>query len=130
MTDEKHAPNRAREVGKVRATVLPMDVILKYLPPAFEEGVLKYYENSWRQGMPVSEMVDKAMRHLVQFHWDFEDYDKEALEHGIVKHHLAAVIFCCTTALHTLEHHPEKDDRPHRKLGVKQAQTKEDLYDS
>lgn len=107
----KTAPKNNAQEGKPRPTLLPMDVLIKHVAPAYEEGVLKYERESWRMGFPVSTMIDAAERHISQFFWEGEDWDKDAAKLGVKKHHLAGSIFCLLAILHTLETRPELDDR-------------------
>ena len=105
------APKNASKDGKARPTLIPMDILEKYLTAAYEEGLIKYERESWRRGFVVTEMADAIKRHLKSF-LSGEDLDQEALElYGIEKTHLAAIMFCCASALHTLEYHPQLDDR-------------------
>lgn len=89
-------------------SLLPMDMLEKYLVPAYEEGIAKYYRESWRKGFYVSDMVDAAQRHITDFFWKREDIDPDS---PTCKHHLAGAIFSLITILHTLETRPELDDR-------------------
>ena len=105
------APKDAK--GKPAASLLPLDVLIKHLVPAYEEGLLKYEKESWRKGFPVSTMIDACLRHINEFYWKGEDFDEETLEkYGITKHHLGAATFCLVSTLHTLDNYPESDDRP------------------
>ncbi|MHA1621616.1 MAG: dATP/dGTP diphosphohydrolase domain-containing protein [Candidatus Heimdallarchaeaceae archaeon] len=104
----KTAPKNNIEEGKPRPTLLPMDVLLKYLCPAYEEGVIKYERESWREGFTVSVMVDAALRHITEFYWGGENIDKKSITN---KHHLAGAIFSLLSILHTLDNRPELDDR-------------------
>ena len=97
--------------GKPDPTLLPMDVLTKYLIPAYEEGLVHYYRDSWREGIPVSQTIAAALRHIEDFYWQRVDWDASALKAGVVKHHLAGAIFSLLTALHTMEYHPQLDDR-------------------
>lgn len=111
MADVEVAPKNHVAEGKARCTLNPNDLILRYLTPAYEEGVLKYYRESWRKGFYVSVMTDAMYRHIEKFYYQGEDWDPEAEKMGVRKHHLAAVIFCALSILNTLETRPELDDR-------------------
>lgn len=118
--DYKHAtaPKDAAKDNKLPVHLNPQDLINKYLTPAYQEGVIKYEEGSWRRGFPISELMDAVDRHKEKFFYQCEDLDQEALDKfGIEKTHLAAIIFSCFAALHTLEYYPELDDRRDPKTG-------------
>ncbi len=105
------APKNNIQEGKPRLSLLPLDLLEKYLVPAYEEGVIKYERESWRGGFHTSVLVDAALRHLTEFFWLNEDTDPDS---PTGKHHLAGVLFCCLSILNTLETRPELDDRPGR----------------
>ena len=111
------APKNNIQEGKPRASLAPMDIIIKYDTAAYEEGLIKYRREPWRQGFQVSVMVDAALRHISDFFYKGEDYDPAAEALGVHKHHLAAARFCLASILHTLDTRPDLDDRPHRLLG-------------
>ena len=92
-------------------TLLPFDVLRKWIIPAYEEGLIKYYRESWRNGFNVSDLMEAALRHIEEFFYKHEDYDPEAEKLGVKKHHLAGATFSLLACLHTLEHYPELDDR-------------------
>lgn len=77
-TQPKTAPKNNVREGKPRPTLLPMDILIKYLVPAYEEGVLKYARESWRGGFYVSVLVDAALRHVVEFYWHGHDQDQDS----------------------------------------------------
>lgn len=106
------APKMARDEKKSRMSLLPMDILKKYVLAAYEEGVIKYERESWRRGFLVSEMIDAAQRHISSFFDEGEDFDPDAYTvNGVMKHHLAGAIFSLISILHTLEYRPELDDR-------------------
>ena len=102
------APKNNVQEGKARMSLLPMDLLKKYLVPAYEEGIVKYDRESWRGGFNTSIMVDAMLRHIEEFYWQGQDTDPDSTTG---KHHLAAVIFCALSILHTQETRPELDDR-------------------
>jgi len=104
----KTAPKNATQDGKPRVTLIPMDILMEYLIPAYEEGIIKYERESWRRGFIVSEMIDACKRHTDAFFYKNEDIDPDSTTK---KHHLAGAIFSLISALHTLKYHPELDDR-------------------
>lgn len=121
------APKMARLYKKPQMSLLPMDVLQKFVLPAYEEGIIKYKRESWRRGFMVSELVDAAQRHIESFFYSCEDFDPDSFkENGVVKHHLAGAIFSLISILHTLENHPDLDDRRTPESG-NPAMEKEDL---
>ena len=110
--EPKTAPKNNLKEGKPRASLIPWDVIIEFLTPAYEEGVLKYERESWRQGFKVSVCMDAMMRHINAFFYDHEDYDPDAAKLGVKKHHLAGAGFYLLAMLWTLKTRPELDDRP------------------
>ena len=108
---EELAPKNNVAEGKSRMSLLPMDILRKYVVPAYEEGLIKYKRESWRLGFYTSVMIDACLRHIEEFYWGGEDYDPSAQELGIIKHHLAGSIFCLLSILQTLDKKPELDDR-------------------
>lgn len=107
----KTAPKNHVQENKQMPTLLPLDILLRYMEPAYREGLKKYYRESWRLGFPVSVMIDAAMRHITEFFYEKQDFDPDAEKLGIVKHHLAGAIFSLLCVLQTLEKHPHLDDR-------------------
>ena len=117
QTEEpKTAPKNNAKEGKPRASLIPWDILLEYLCPAYEEGIIKYVRESWREGFKVTDMYDALQRHLTAFFFDREDYDPDAAKLGVKKHHLAGAMFCILSILWTLKTHPELDDRPKHNL--------------
>ena len=108
------APKNHEQEAKPDASLLPMDLLVKYVCPAYAEGLVKYYRNSWRKGFYVSVMIAAALRHITAFFWGNEDYDPDAEALGVKKHHLGAAIWCLLAILHTLDTRPELDDREAR----------------
>lgn len=105
------APKNFAVEGKPRPTLLPLDVLMKYLTPAYEEGVKKYVRESWRGGFELSVLGDALLRHFIAFFYQGEDWDPDAAQLGIKKHHLGGALFCLLSMLWTLETRPELDDR-------------------
>lgn len=102
------APKNNIQEGKARMSLLPMDVLQKYLVPAYEEGIIKYDRESWRKGFNTSIMIDATLRHIGEFFWENCDIDSNSSTN---KHHLAGAIFSLLCILQTLDKHPELDDR-------------------
>jgi len=113
------APKNNSKEGKARASLLPMDVLMEYLVPAYEEGCLKYDRESWRKGFQTSVLIDAAQRHIGDFFYLREDWDPDAAKLGVKKHHLAGAIFSLLSILWSLKTRPELDDRPKRLVGEK-----------
>jgi len=105
------APKNNLKEEKPRPSLLPMDVLIKWVCPAYEEGILKYKRESWRLGFKVSDLIDAAQRHINTFFYDQEDFDPDAEKLGIKKHHLSGAIFSLISILNTLDNRPELDDR-------------------
>ena len=106
------APKNNLSEGKHRPHLIPMDLLMELLCPAYEEGIIKYTEESWREGFNHSVMYDACIRHLEKFYFKKESYDPESMElFGIKKHHLGAALFCLISMYNTEKEHPELDDR-------------------
>ncbi|WP_333664722.1 dATP/dGTP diphosphohydrolase domain-containing protein [Desulfobacter postgatei] len=110
----KTAPKNNVQEGKSKMDLLPLDILAKYLCPAYAEGLEKYYRESWRGGFLTSTMISAALRHIEAFFYRGEDIDPDS-ETG--KHHLAGAIFSLLSILHSLDHHPHLDDRRHHRTG-------------
>lgn len=112
------APKNTAAEKKQNLDLVPWHLIAMYLPNAYEEGLIKYFKESWKQGFTTSEMFAGAMRHLIAYRVG-EDYDPEAAKLGIKKHHLAGALFCILCMLDTFTNHKEFDDRnkDHRPKG-------------
>lgn len=106
------APKDAHKDGKPMVSLIPMDLLIEFLEPAYREGVQKYERESWRRGFVMSDLYDATQRHLKAFFFECEDYDPETLEaYQIKKHHLAGALFSLLSALHTQKYHPHLDNR-------------------
>ena len=104
----KVAPKNNVKEGKPRPTLLPMDVLMEMMCPAYEEGVEKYERESWRDGFYVSTLMDAAFRHMIEFYYNGHDIDEAS---STKKHHLAGALFSIASVLHALKTRPELDDR-------------------
>jgi hypothetical protein len=70
-----------------------------------EFGAKKYAPNNWKKGMPITEIYDSLMRHMIAL-MSGEDNDPESgLPH--IGHIQCNVMFMA----HVLKNHPEFDDR-------------------
>lgn len=105
------APKNIDQENKPKPSLLPMDLLIKYLCPAYMEGLKKYYRESWRLGFKTSDMYDATIRHLERYFYHKENWDPDAEKLGIKKHHLAGALFSILCLLDTFENHPELDDR-------------------
>lgn len=103
------APKNNIKENKPQPTLLPFDVLLHYVEPAYREGVIKYSRESWRQGFNTTTLIDAALRHIIAFYWLGQDIDPDSVTN---KHHLSGAIFALCSILHSLEINPELDDRP------------------
>ena len=104
------APKNTANEKKANLDLIPWDIIAKYLPAGYEEGLIKYYRESWRLGFKTSDMFAGAQRHLLAYRYG-EDFDPSAAELGIKKHHLSGALFCILCMLDTFENHKKMDDR-------------------
>jgi len=107
----KTAPKNNLKEGKPRPSLLPIDLLIEALCPGYEEGILKYYRESWRLGFYTSDMYDSTIRHLKAYFHDREDYDPDSEKLGIKKLHLGGALFSILCMVDTLLNHPELDDR-------------------
>ena len=107
------APKNNKKENKPQDSLIPLDILIPMLEPAYREGVQKYDRESWRLGFNATVMYDSLMHHLRAWFFDLESYDTEAKEKfNIDKHHLGAVIFCVINLYATEMKFPELDDRP------------------
>jgi len=110
-----NAPKNNVSEDKVQPSLIPLDLIIPMLEPAYREGVLKYERESWRLGFNATVMYDALMRHLKAWFFDLESYDPESKEKfNIDKHHLGGAMFCLINLYNTDINFPELDDRPLR----------------
>ena len=61
--------------GKGRCDLLPMCALLR-LARHYEQGAKKYADRNWEKGIPVSVMIDSALRHVFKYMdgWTDEDH--------------------------------------------------------
>jgi len=114
----KEAPKNNKTENKPQPSLIPMDLLLESLEPAYREGLLKYARESWREGFYTSTMYDAAIRHLTDFFFKGEDFDSDAEKLGIKKMHLGGALFSILCMVDTVLNHPEKDDRRKQKEKV------------
>lgn len=90
--------------GKVQWSLVSFKDI-EEIPRVLEFGAKKYSRDNWKKGMPVTEMCDSLLRHVIAFA-SGEDIDPES---GLS--HLGHIGCNIMFINHTLKNHPEKDDR-------------------
>lgn len=95
---------RDMEVGKGRCDLLPACAILR-LARHYEAGAIKYEDRNWEKGMPISVMMDSAMRHMLKYLNGDTDED-----------HLVAAAWNIMGAMWMEEKKPEMQDLPTRAL--------------
>ena len=107
---KSNGPKNTIEEGKADLDLIPWDILARHLPQAYEEGLIKYYKESWKLGFTTTSMYAAAMRHLIAYR-SGEDYDPSAKALGVDKHHLAGALFSILCMLDTFDNFPELDDR-------------------
>jgi len=106
------APKNFKEEDKPQVSLLPMDLLVPMLEPAYRHGIDKYERESWRKGFIMSKMMDAALRHLFAFYYDGEDFDPDPGAMKYQKTHLGAVVFCIINMYNTWYNGVGVDDRP------------------
>jgi len=107
------APKNNSLENKSQVSLIPLDLIIPLLEPAYREGIIKYQRESWRLGFNSTIMYDALMRHLTAWFFKLESNDPEAKEkYNIEKHHLGAAIFCLINLYNTEKNFHDLDDRP------------------
>lgn len=94
---------RDMQEGKGRCDLLPACALLR-LAKHYEAGARKYEDRNWEKGIPISVMIDSAMRHLLKYMDGQTDED-----------HLAAVAWNILGAMWMEEKRPDLQDLPSRK---------------
>ena len=94
---------RDRSEGKGRCDLLPAAALLR-LSKLYEAGAKKYDDRNWEKGIPISDMVDSGMRHLLKYMDGQTDED-----------HLTAAAWNILGAMWMEEKHPELQNIPSRK---------------
>lgn len=94
---------RDMEEGKGRCDLLPACALLR-LAKHYEAGAQKYDDRNWEKGIPISVMIDSAMRHLLKYMDGQDDED-----------HLTAVAWNILGAMWMEEKKPDLQDIPSRK---------------
>jgi hypothetical protein len=93
---------RDRGTGKGRYDLLPPKAIHR-LARHFENGAVKYGDRNWEKGIPISNYIDSAMRHIFKYLDGAQDED-----------HLIAGAWNLLCAAQTEVEHPELQDIPKR----------------
>ena len=107
------APKNNVSEDKAKISLVPLDLIIPMLEPAYREGIIKYQRESWRLGFQSSVMYDALMRHLTKWFFELESNDPESKEKfSIDKSHLGAAMFCLINLYNTEHSFPDLDDRP------------------
>lgn len=95
---------RDRPIGKGMYSLIS-PVGLRRLAQRCELGHMKYEDGrNWEKGMPISEFIDSALRHIMQYLEGLNDED-----------HLAAAMWNLQCAMHMEEKMPEMQDIPSRR---------------
>lgn len=97
---------RDMQEGKGRCDLLPACALLR-LAKHYEAGARKYEDRNWEKGIPISVMIDSAMRHLLKYMDGQTDED-----------HLAAVAWNILGAMWMEEKRPDLQDLPSRKKHI------------
>ena len=95
---------RDRADGKGRCDLLPACALIR-LSKHYEAGAKKYAERNWEKGIPISDMVDSGLRHLLKYMDGATDED-----------HLCAAAWNILGAMWMEEKHPELQNMPRRKI--------------
>jgi len=115
MNRQQTAPKNNNLEDKPQVSLLPLDLLIPMLEPAYREGIIKYDRESWRLGFTSTIMYDALMRHLLKWFFNNETFDPESIsKHNINKHHLGAVLFCAINLYNTEMNFPHLDDRPNK----------------
>lgn len=89
--------------GKGRYDLLPWEAIHE-LALHCEQGALKYGERNCEKGIPISSLIDSALRHLSRYMQGEKD-----------ENHLAAALWNIAFAIQTEQLRPEMQDIPTRR---------------
>lgn len=114
-TTKKLAPKNNKEEGKPDLSLLPFSV-LNLDSRAYEYGLYKYEKYSWMEGFKTSNLTAATLRHITDYFWKGERFDKKALKDGFKVHHLAAARFNLASIIHAELEGLGMDDRPCHKL--------------
>lgn len=100
---------RDRQYGKGRCDLLPAAALLR-LSKHYEAGAIKYTDRNWEKGIPISDMIDSGLRHILKYldGWDDED-------------HLAAAAWNILGAMWMEEKKPELQNIPSRLTRIEEV---------
>lgn len=93
---------RDMQVGKGRYDLIPWEAIDR-LAKHTELGAIKYGERNCEQGIPLSSLMDSAMRHMSKYMMGWKDED-----------HLVAAFWNIAYALYHEEVNPDMQNIPNR----------------
>jgi len=90
-TTYKSGAQREKPPGKGRFDLLSAFALTR-LAHVYEKGARKYDDRNWEKGLPISDCMDSALRHICQFMAGLKDED-----------HLAQACWNLMAALHMEE---------------------------
>lgn len=90
--------------NKPRLSLIPKEALWA-LGGALTYGEKHYGTHNWKKGLPISVLLDAALRHINEFNTG-ENIDEKSKNH-----HLGNAMANLSMAIWTLEHKPEMDDR-------------------
>jgi len=97
--------------NKPRLSLIPKSALYA-LGDAMTYGEKKYDAHNWRKGIPLSYLLDAALRHIQQFN-DGENYDEESKAH-----HLGSAMANLAMAIEMHLTNPDADDRYNKKQDI------------
>lgn len=102
---------RDRPAGKGLFSPMPMNALLR-IAKRYEYGALKYGKSeAYKDGLPVSDCFNSAMRHLIQYMSGDNSED-----------HLAAACWNCMAMMYMEEENPQwQDVKSRKKLSKKRG---------
>ena len=104
--DFETGARRDTSEGKGRYDLLPWEAV-KQLAIHCEMGAEKYGERNCEKGIPISSLMDSAVRHLVKYQTGEAD-----------ENHLAAALWNIAFAIYHEKKNPEMNDIPGREPGA------------
>jgi hypothetical protein len=105
MREHATGARRDSSTGKGRYDLIS-PVGERRLARRYEDGAVKYGDNNWQKGMPVSWCLDSAKRHINMY-----------LDGDTSEDHLAAAAWNLFTAMHMEERRPDVNDVEARRKG-------------
>lgn len=107
--NEKGKKDALNDPTKPRLSLIPKSALWA-LGGALTYGEKHYGTHNWRKGIPVSVLLDAAMRHIVQFA-NGEDIDEKSQNH-----HLGNAMANLAMAVEMTNIKPNMDDRHEKKI--------------